>query len=316
MDEKGLTMEIVTACCVSLNAKWNLALLMESYKHFNPEFPAKWFVYDNGSTDGALEYAKQHSDLLLLGNNVYTHGRCWTELIRRVNTEFILTVDNDLAFHAPGAMRFMFDRLHPNVYCVCPDRYGHPKGEPFGADKVIEYSPNICCGLFRTEVLQNLCQEFDLGYYINYQTQKTYETGGLIWRVAKTHGLDSDERAELWQYCRHWGQMTTLFAMCPNYPSREGCDPRFIKDPEILDVMIARYEAVQGDLAAIRGCAYDELSITDPAPSKEPVIEQMIEYRPLSIHPFARGERERPVPVESQSETLLDEASSRLGING
>lgn len=282
--------ERITLCAVSMNAKYSLALMRESYAHYNPDWPAKLIVIDNGSTDGALEYAKQHANLLLLGENLLNHGVSLTAMVRRVDTEFCITIDNDISFTAPNGVQFMIDHMDEKTYCVCPDRYGHPKGVPFGTDMTNAYSPNICCGLFRTEVIQHLTQELTLGYYVDYQARQAMETGGLIWRVAKLFGLDSVELPELWHYCFHHGQISTLFNFVPNYPSYEGMAQRYLDDPasmERIKMLSGRYERVMKDLAAIRGVSVEDLPHSDPPLSAEPVIEKLVwEQQAKAAHPF------------------------------
>ncbi len=178
--------EQVTICTVSFSAKHALALLWEGYQFYNPDYPAKLAVLDNGSKDGALEYAERQADLLLLGNNSKVHGYGLAELIRRVDTPYLLTADNDMHFTRPGALSYMMEHMGPNTLCVCPERPGTAgKGVVYGPEQTVEWSPDISCALFRTEVIQKICEHFHLGYYADLTSGCVYETGGMAWRVGQ-----------------------------------------------------------------------------------------------------------------------------------
>ncbi len=253
----------ITVVCASYNAHYALAAMWESYQYFNPEWRAKLFVLDNGSVDGAREYAERHADLVLTANNSRSHGVCLTELGRRVETPYLLTIDNDIRFMAPGCMSVMMEHLDPaTTWAVCPNRPSTPKDSPITEELKIGYSPNICVGLFRTETFQKVCKELDLGYAGDFTTGAVWETGGLAWRVARTHGLDSVEMAELWEYCFHAGNMSTAWHHMPNFPSLEGMMPY----PEVWGLVAyqERYHSIMQALAKIRGCEVDSLDQHEP----------------------------------------------------
>lgn len=254
----------ITVVTVSWNAKYSLALLWESYQRYNQNYPAKLWVLDNGSTDGALEYAKRHADLVLLGNNTRNHGWCLTELIRRVETPYVLTMDNDAYFTQAGAIDLMMQHLTPDTLCVCPDRPSTlGKGNPYGHCHTIEWSPDVSCTLFRTEVIQSLCQHFHLGYYGDLVSERVYETSGLVWRVAKTIGMDSEELPELKDYYHHVGAMSALWILCPGYPDPSAIQKALsVKSP--LPAAMAIYEGVQRELAQLRGVSPVDLDIAEP----------------------------------------------------
>lgn len=274
----------LTLCVNSYNARYAMAMMWESYRLYNPDFPAKLFVLDNGSWDGAKEYAERHADLLLLSNNTRNHGVCLTEMIRRVETEYVITIDNDIAFLKLGCMRFMLEHLDDYAWCVCPNRPGLRKGDTVDDTRCIGYSPNICIGLFRTKVVQKICRELDLGYAGDFTTGYVWETGGLAWHVARTHGLDSVELPELWQYVDHYGNMSQLWCHIPNYPSLEGMNPTL---PDwARDSYLERYERVKGDLARVRECRVDQLDSFEPPSDRTPVIETLSWKRIDIYHPF------------------------------
>lgn len=275
----------ISVCSVSWNAHYALALMRESAIHFNPEYDFKFLILDNGSTDGAREYADRHADLVLTSINCRSHGVCLTELGRRVETEYFICSDNDIAFTNPGGVKFMFDHMNPETtWVVCPSRPGLAKDTPTTDELKIGYSPNICVGLFHTETFQKVCKELDLGYAGNFCDGSVWETGGLAWRVARTHGLDSVELPELWDYCFHFGNMSTLFHHMPNYPSREGIMP----GEEIwrLDLYEERYGRIKAALAEVRGCSVEDLDAHEPPGPNRAVIEKLDWDWVKIFHPF------------------------------
>jgi hypothetical protein len=236
----------VTLCCVSRNAVDALALMWESYNYYNPDHPALLYVHDNASTDGALEYAKEHAALVQEGDNTKNHGMWLSELVAQVKTPWVVTVDNDLSFRKFGGMQFAFDHLADDVYVVCPDRYGHPKWEPFGPSGLNimwrnAYSPNICFGVFHTKVLQKCQQFFHLGWYVDHNTQQAFETGGVVWRVAETCGYHSEELPELWDYVFHHGQISCIGNMTDE-----------VLASEWGQTLQARYDVIKQELADLR----------------------------------------------------------------
>lgn len=275
----------ITIATVSWNAKYALALMRESAIRHNPDFNIRFAILDNGSTDGAREYAERHSDTLLLSNNSRSHGVCLTELGRRVQTEFFIASDNDIFFVKPGLIEYMMRFMDPKTtWVVCPTRPGREKDSPITDELKIGYSPNICVGLFHTATFQKVCRELDLGYAGDFTTGSTWETGGLAWRVARTHGLDSVEMPELWEYLEHWGNMSTMYHHVPNYPSYEGMMPH----PDVwgLDLYEERYGRVKSSLAKLRGCRVEDLDEHEPKSDREPEVVSLPWDWIKVYHPF------------------------------
>lgn len=277
-------MESLTCCVCSWNAKYALALMWESYCRFNADFPAKLMVLDNGSFDGANAYALRHADYVLIGDNTRNHGVGLTEMARRVETEYLLVSDNDIRSIASGGMAYLMSHMREDTWCVCPNRPGMEKGDLIDPTRCIGYSPNICIGLFRTSTIQKICRTLDLGYAGDFTTGRVWETGGLAWHVAQTHGLDSVELPGAWEYFDHYGNMSQLWCHVPNYPSEEGMNltlPHWAKES-----YFQRYERVKTDLAAVRGCRVEELDAHEPPCKVEPIVEKLEWGRIEHYHPF------------------------------
>lgn len=276
----------ITLCICSWNAASSLALVWESYCKYNADFPAKLAVLDNGSWDGAREYAERHADLLLIGNNTRNHGVGLTELARRVDTEYLLTIDNDAPSVREGGVRFLMEHLQDDTWCVCPSRLNGEQRDVIDPRVMIGYSPNICIGLFRTVTLQKICKELDLGYAGDFTTGAVWETGGLAWRVARTHGLDAVELSEAWKYFDHFGNVSQIWHHIPHYPSLEGMNPALCERD--LQSYFDRYLRVRRDLSKVRGCRLEELDAHEPPSDRTPVVETL-DWKKIEVcHPFLR----------------------------
>lgn len=259
-----MTEPLVSVCVVSWNAAYSLALMWEAYQRLNPEYPAKLLVLDNGSTDGALEYAKRHADLVLLGDNTRNHGWALTELVRRAETAYVLTMDNDAFFTRPGGVDYMMECFTSGTLCVCPDRpHTLGKGLPYGAHRTIEWGPDISCALFRTDVIQRICKHFHFGYYGDLVSERVYETGGMVWRVGNVMGLDSVEPPRMSGYVRHVGSVSGLWAGCPKYPDPTAMEETLKVNPR-FSVAFDAYDRIKRELAELRGMSVENLDAGEP----------------------------------------------------
>lgn len=206
-------MTACTACVVSFNACDALALTVESWQKCHPDVDVRWLVYDNGSTDGALEYAQTFAETIVHGNNTLSHGECLTELCQRVETEYVLTLDNDLEFTGRVWETMLAPLQDCAVYGSCLTRLF-----PFGTADIdgrtlkAQWSPNIACGLMETDrVKQILDTGLSFGYYFNIHRAEFFETGALFWRCATACGWRIEEIAALWESVRHYGSVSTLW---------------------------------------------------------------------------------------------------------
>ena len=225
-----------TVVTVSFNAADALALMWESFKHHHPDFDGQWIVYDNGSTDGALEYAQKHANIVLHGsNNSLSHGDAISKACEYVTTPYLLHLDNDLEFHGPVlellSKPFEYDWMTPAVYCSCLTRLYYPGCQtwkppqewesqyPYGTFDVYGkiwkgmWSPNIAVGLLKMEVVKRIHDlGISFGYYANDKKDEWYETGGMAYLFAKAMGYDCIELESLWKHVTHWGSLSTLWA--------------------------------------------------------------------------------------------------------
>lgn len=200
-----------TICVTSFNACDALALMIETFRYHHPE-PVLIYVYDNGSKDGALEYAEEHADRVWHGDNSDSHGECLTRLCQAVETPYIMTVDNDIEFKAP-VLDMMRDAIaDEDAYCSCLTRLW-PLGtfDIYGKEMTAMWSPNIAVGLMKTEKAHRLFQWATLGYYMNEQRREHGETGAMFYRLAMASGYTLVEIPELWERVVHHGSISSLW---------------------------------------------------------------------------------------------------------
>lgn len=206
-------MEAITACLVSFNAVDALALTVESFNRCHPDMDIRWLVYDNGSTDGAREYAAAFADVVVQGHNSLSHGDCLTDLCRMVETPWTLTLDNDLEFLHP-VLEMMADPLADNaVYGSCLTRlYPFGEADVCGMRMPSQWSPNIACGLMKTDRVQRILDTgLTFGNYVNFPRREFFETGGMVWRAAVAAGWRMEEIEALWLRMIHFGSVSTLW---------------------------------------------------------------------------------------------------------
>lgn len=228
---------MLTACVVSFNACDALALTVESFRKHHPDLNIRWIVYDNGSTDGALEYAQEFAETVIRGDNSLSHGECLTELCQRVDTEYILTLDNDLEFTGRVWETMLSPLQDCEVYGSCLTRqYPFGTAEIDGKTFQAQWSPNIACGLMETDRVKQILETgISFGYYLNHGRNEFFETGAMFWRVAKACGWRIEEIEGLWESVIHYGSVSTLWL------SKEA--PPYIRD---------RYANIQTRLQLLR----------------------------------------------------------------
>lgn len=236
----------LTVCLVNFYAADAVALALESFQKFHPGTHYRLHVLDNGSADGAAEYLRERADVFLEGTNSVSHGESLTRLCETVETRYLLAMDNDLEF-VGDALEEMYPAVQrEGIYCACPPRPYGRRDEPFGQAVIFEgrppmccqWSPNICLGLMRTDVVRHLLQYVSFGHYINHHRNEFFEMGAMVYRAAAAAGWDIVELPSLWHKVRHWGGVSRLWAGIAE-----------VDRPEIQ----ARYEEMQHRLRLLRG---------------------------------------------------------------
>jgi len=196
----------VSICVTSLNRVDALKLMWKSFVHHHGEgFHLK--VYEQGSTDGAKEYAESIATEFIDGPTV-PHGCALDEMVRRTETEYVLICDNDIEFLAPVLQR-MLDECE---FCVCA-----PRIYDMGS---IELSGYRCYGqegidpsraLFKTKPLQKILEHFSFAGYDSRELGKHYDTGTMVHEVARVQDLPVATPDWIWgknDGIWHWGAIT------------------------------------------------------------------------------------------------------------
>lgn len=239
-----VNLDDITVCCVSHYAPDAFMLMWESFLKNHRHLPGRprLYVYDNGSDEDQKAYFRATADLVVEGENRHPHGENLTTLCEKVQTRYVLTVDNDIQFIHP-VVEMLLEAMEPeDVYGACLARQ-----EPFGTAQIngitmqSQYSPNIAMGLMKMERVKHVLQYVSFGYYVNASRKEFFETGAMFWRVAEACGWRIAELEDLWHRVKHYGQISMLFPPDRPVPSRA-----------ILEV---RYKALQEQLALLRAGA-------------------------------------------------------------
>lgn len=235
---------ITTICLVSHDALHALELCVESFRKYHSE-PVRWHICDNGSEDGACEYAETVADVMLYGARQASHGESLTYLVQTVQTPYFLALDNDIEFTGP-VLDMLRDALEPEheAYCACLTRlYAWGKFDIGGVVMDPLWSPNIAVGLLKTDMVKRLLAPIEkdgrplstFGYWQNSERREHGETGAMVYRMALAAGYKLVELPELWERVIHHGSLSAMFNQAE-------------RDP----VLVERYEKVKQHLRELR----------------------------------------------------------------
>lgn len=238
-------MSQITAAVVSFQAADALALTIESFRKFHGAGIDLW-VYDNGSTDGAKEYAEAHADRVFYGDNQLAHGDCLSIMFNEVQTPYFLAMDNDLEFFC-RAVDAMQEAIEPeDVYCSCFTRLGEwGTAHVHGVEMQSMWSPNIALGLMKTDVVRKVHDTgLSFGNYTSYCRREYFETGGMVWRAAVAMGYRVAELPDLWHMVKHYGGASSYFLPSTIDPNQA--------NPEYRSALGERYAVISERLAELR----------------------------------------------------------------
>lgn len=225
--------DLVTVCVTSLNRVDALKLMWKSFVHHHGEgFHLK--VYEQGSTDGAKEYAQSIATELIDGPHV-PHGCALDDMIKRTTTEFVLIADNDIEFTKPVLQRMVDE----DAFCVCAPRV-FDMGE-------IEWRGHKCKGqigldpsraLFKTEMLKPILEHFSFGGYDSHELRRHYDTGTMAHEVARVLGYEV--KTPMWVYDDVWhaGALTWPMGGPIGTHDRDESDRRYAE----IQKRLAKYE--------------------------------------------------------------------------
>jgi hypothetical protein len=196
----------LTVCLVNYQALAAVSLSWESLLAHHPR--PRLYAWDNGSTDGAAEYLQGEADRFWSGDNSREHGWCLDQLIREVETEYTLVLDNDVVFY--GSL--LPDMQAQAAFCVAPAPRWDPghftcRGLPVTGQPRID----PCCALFQTRPLQALLQQVSFGTYLGVGTHEFFDTGAMVYRAAQCAGLRVEQPLWIWDRLVHWGAVSGMW---------------------------------------------------------------------------------------------------------
>ena len=206
----------VTVGTVFCNGVHALELLWRSYYFHNKDVPARFWCWDNASTDGASDYAAKHAAKVFTMPPRTSHQQGADGMAKECSTPYFLLLDFDVEFTGPfTAKAIQLLKGDPDALCV-----SFPSGEPGRQFEVGNFGLmdgtkriNPCCALFRTDKIKLILEHFTFGTYFNFGTKRQFfDVGAMIRQVAEVAGMGVLEPAWIRQAVNHYGQIGALVA--------------------------------------------------------------------------------------------------------
>jgi len=194
--------EAVTVGTPIWNAADALALMWESFRKHHGE--VSWLVADDGSTDGAADYAKTHASRYWLGED-RTFGRRLDELVRATGTPYLLLTDSDVEFLGPVVVELL--------KLLEADEQAWAVGGPWNVYHAPEYHRvDISCALVRISMVREIQEWFSFAPCRIYSGGDYYlDTGGQVWRAARLRGWSALETGLVREQVLHVGGLSALW---------------------------------------------------------------------------------------------------------
>lgn len=201
-------MRDVTVVTSAWNALHALELMRESFLRHHPE-PVLWYVADDGSKDGALEYLREHADLLFENDHRIGMGANLDRLCLQVGTPYTLVLDSDLEFLGPVLPRLISEI--EDAFCIAPSFVPGGKWDsPLG---LLDNQPKIdhSTALFRTDQLQRILGYVSFSQYVCTCLKKNYDGGGMLLTAARCIGLQVKDASWVRNLVVHYGGLSSSY---------------------------------------------------------------------------------------------------------
>lgn len=202
---------MLTICITSFNTLPFLQMTVLSLRRHTGKW-AKIWVWDNGSTDGSLEWAQANADVVHIGENrIHGHGTALDRMSLMVETEFIASVDSDVEFTAKPFLRVIhqlwMDRHAAAADWVCESFNPNPRLLSPGRNLIVQDKVFPACAVLKTAVLKakiasgsSWCQHED--------GTRFYDVGGTLLRDLQADGFTRIDSPEIKESIIHYGNST------------------------------------------------------------------------------------------------------------
>lgn len=189
----------------------SLRLTVESLRFHNPDVDFLLWIWDNNSTDGAQQWARDHADRLFIKDEYLGdhHGIPLDRMCQLVQTPYVLTLDNDVRTTAPFLARMLEEIRTTNAFAVSP-KSRFPMGSVDHHGQTLFGQPRIdpCCSLFDTHRLAKMTRSVSFCRCESTGQAKFYDTGAMLRQAAEGGGHLVVDADWLWDCIHHYGAMT------------------------------------------------------------------------------------------------------------
>lgn len=178
----------ISVCIASYNAVDALKLAVKSLMKHHQRDSLRLLITDNDSTDGARDYAKSVSDVFFDQPEKVEHGTMLDRMVESTDTQFVLTMDNDVEVLAP-VLNEMQVAIQNGAFCCCPSsmlpgNWVHRWFDFIGVQMVAQPRIDPCFALFNGDELRKLVNHFGFGTYRHYPRGEFYDTGSMLLKVS------------------------------------------------------------------------------------------------------------------------------------
>ena len=200
--------EEATVIVAVFNAVKPLELAVRSLFSYHPQ--AILWAWDNGSSDGAMEYAQKAASRMFYGDHHTEHGYALDEMAKQVQTEFTVTMDSDVEFTG-AAIDDAIAALRKNsrLFCVClSTKESVGISSWFGYELVGQPRLDPAFAVFRTKQLQAILSRVSFCLHFCFGQKRLFDVGAMIYAVDPDGVLQENG---LWDKVIHYGGLSTLF---------------------------------------------------------------------------------------------------------
>ena len=183
---------MITVCIASYNAKEALVLSVESLKRHHPNTSMRIVITDNGSTDGAKDYARSVADVFYDRPEAVEHGTMLEQMVADTDSQFVLTMDNDVEVLGP-VLEQMQVAIQNGAFCCChadglPETWEKKWFDFRGVNMVGQPRINPCFALFDGNTLREMLKHIGFGTYCHYPRSEFYDTGSMLFKISSLLG--------------------------------------------------------------------------------------------------------------------------------
>jgi glycosyltransferase involved in cell wall biosynthesis len=215
---------MITVCITSYNTLPFLQLAVRSLRRYCQSWVKVW-IWDNGSTDGSVEWGMANSDAIFFGSNTeHGHGGAMDAMGKQVLTDYVAFVDSDVEFTGdPFGAAIRHLQLHPTSF-ACDGGFYDVSGRvitlPWNGEQVVQM-PRIdpCCAVLDTHRLHQLLRS-ESSWKPIQRGDCWYDVGATLHEDVIQAGWHTHRHSAIKQCVHHFGNST--------WPAN-GCH-----DPEVL----------------------------------------------------------------------------------